>query len=63
VLGAVREAIQQNQSIGREGSASFLKKRSKRLLSVWRKADAEFRLNEQKFFGSFFQKRTPSLTY
>jgi hypothetical protein len=38
-------------------STSFLKKRSKRLFPIAAAADAT---NEQKFFGSFFQKRTAS---
>jgi hypothetical protein len=39
---------------GKEESTSFLKKRSKRLLSVWFTARAALALNEQEFFGSFF---------
>jgi hypothetical protein len=44
-----------------ERKSSFLKKRSKKLLSVLASAFQD-RLspNEQKFFGSFFQKRTAS---
>ena len=38
-------------------STSFLKKRSKRLFPIAAAADSA---NEQKFFGSFFQKRTAS---
>jgi hypothetical protein len=42
-----------------KGSCSFLKKRTKKLLSVsghsWGATE-----NEQKFFASFFQKRSPS---
>jgi hypothetical protein len=44
----------------KQRSISFLKKRTKKLLSVgvpWPIVSA----NEQKFFGSFFQKRTASL--
>jgi hypothetical protein len=46
----------------KEGSSSFLKKRTKKLLSVggpWQIVSA----NEQKFFVSFFQKRNTSLPY
>jgi hypothetical protein len=40
---------------------SFLKKRSKKLLSVSAAAfPVRLSPNEQKFFGSFFQKRTAS---
>jgi hypothetical protein len=40
--------------------SSFLKKRSKRLFSVGVRATyPSAYLKEQKFFGSFFQKRTP----
>jgi hypothetical protein len=47
-----------------ERKSSFLKKRSKKLLSVLASAFPD-RLgpNEQKFFGSFFQKRTASFTW
>jgi hypothetical protein len=45
-------------------STSFLKKRSKKLLSVWLRP---LRIgpgpNSQKFFGSFFQKRTAFFLY
>jgi hypothetical protein len=41
-------------------SASFLKKRSKKLLVLRALAGARQRPQEQKFFGSFFQKRTSS---
>jgi hypothetical protein len=38
---------------------SFLKKRSKKLLSVWASAFPDgLSPNDQRFFGSFFQKRT-----
>jgi hypothetical protein len=47
-----------------EGSTSFLKKRSEKLLSMG--YAAALGLNHvspwQKFFGSFFQKRIASLT-
>ena len=39
----------------------FLKKRSKKLLHVDPVFEATLGLNLQKFFGSFFQKRTASL--
>jgi hypothetical protein len=47
-----------------ERKSSFLKKRSKKLLPVLASAFPD-RLgqNEQKFFGSFFQKRTASFTW
>jgi hypothetical protein len=35
-----------------------LKKRSKKLLSFWIRVFEQAYLKEQKFFGSFFQKRT-----
>jgi hypothetical protein len=43
----------------KEASSSFLKKRTKKLLSDWfvTGVAADF-TNEQNFFGSFFQKRT-----
>jgi hypothetical protein len=43
----------------KQGRSSFLKKRSKKLLSMVRASPAA-RANRQKFFGSFFQKRTLS---
>jgi hypothetical protein len=43
-----------------QGSASFFKNKQK-LLQVGMGVDPTRRLNGQKFFGSFFQKRTPSL--
>jgi hypothetical protein len=43
-----------------KGRSSFLKKRSKRLLSLWVSAIRATYAKEQQFFGSFFQKRTPS---
>jgi hypothetical protein len=44
-----------------EERSSFLKKRSKKLLSVSAAASPDgLSPNEQKFFGSFFQKRTAS---
>jgi hypothetical protein len=45
-----------------EGRSSFLKKRSKRLLSLWLGVAGTSETKVQKFFGSFFQKRTPSFT-
>jgi hypothetical protein len=44
-----------------EASTSFLKKRSKKLLDPGLSLSGEARLNVQKFFGSFFQKRTSLL--
>jgi hypothetical protein len=38
-----------------------LKERSKELLNVETGAGARHRADEQKFFGSFFQKRTACL--
>jgi hypothetical protein len=38
--------------------SSFLKKRSKKLLPLGARGHLTARLNRQKFFGSFFQKRT-----
>jgi hypothetical protein len=43
--------------------SSFLKKRSKKLLDYWCDAVPTVHLNEQKFFGSFFQKRTLSFCF
>jgi hypothetical protein len=42
----------------KEESTSFLKKRSKKLLSPAVRASSNARARVQKFFGSFFQKRT-----
>jgi hypothetical protein len=41
-----------------EGRSSFLKKRSKKLLQFGARVAATRALEKQKFFGSFFQKRT-----
>jgi hypothetical protein len=41
----------------KEGSASFLKKRSKKLLSVKVLGPARGEANEQSFFASFFSKK------
>jgi hypothetical protein len=40
---------------------SFLKKRTKKLLRTWPGLSGEAAANVQKFFASFFQKRSPSL--
>jgi hypothetical protein len=40
-----------------EGRSSFLKKRSKKLLTIGAALAGSVR-HSQKFFGSFFQKRT-----
>jgi hypothetical protein len=46
-----------------QGSPSFLKKRSKKLLETWLRRIGKGRSqNEHKFFGSFFQKRTSLLS-
>ncbi len=51
----------QAQASGR-GSGSFLKKRTKKLLRVGARSIRECRSqNDQKFFASFFQKRSASL--
>jgi hypothetical protein len=42
----------------RQARSSFLKKRSKKLLFFWGACWGQRRDSEQKFFGSFFQKRT-----
>jgi hypothetical protein len=42
----------------KEEDASFLKKRSNRLLILEPRAGPSAPQKEQKFFGSFFQKRT-----
>jgi hypothetical protein len=39
-------------------SSSFLKKRTKKLLLIGARGAAAFTCYNQKFFGSFFQKRT-----
>jgi hypothetical protein len=45
------------RGLGKKESTSFLKKRSKKLLLAV--ADSQLgRAKKQKFFGSFFQKRT-----
>src|ERR1700733_9600301 len=41
-------------------SSSFLKKRTKKLLSLWHGAAPRSEANNQKFFASFFQKRSAS---
>jgi hypothetical protein len=48
-----------NMNLSAKERSSFLKKRSKKLLSVLASALRDrLHPNEQKFFGSFFQKRT-----
>jgi hypothetical protein len=42
----------------KDGSPSFLKKRSKKLLDPGTRVPTGTRTKLQKFFGSFFQKRT-----
>jgi hypothetical protein len=39
-----------------KGRPSFLKKRSKKPLSIGARASRKARANRQKFFGSFFKK-------
>jgi hypothetical protein len=46
---------------GQEGRPSFLKKRSKKLLNTNARVATGIRAFIQKFFGSFFQKRTAFL--
>jgi hypothetical protein len=41
-----------------EERSSFLKKRNKKLLNPGPSLSGEAEANVQKFFGSFFQKRT-----
>jgi hypothetical protein len=49
--------------LGSEGRTSFLKKRSKKLLVILAAASPNgLGPDSQKFFGSFFQKRTTSLS-
>jgi hypothetical protein len=45
----------------RQASTSFLKKRSKKLLIIAPDGSTSTAPNTQKFFGSFFQKRTSFL--
>jgi hypothetical protein len=51
---------------GRKESSSFLKKRTKKLLRIWAEPIPRNRSQkQQKFFASFFQKRSaffPSVT-
>jgi hypothetical protein len=47
-------------TLAKQGSISFLKKRNKKLFSFLVCATGT-RQSEQKFFGSFFQKRTAFL--
>jgi hypothetical protein len=49
-------------ALAREGRSSFLKKRSKRLLLLGVEARRVKYAKRQKFFGSFFQKRTDFLS-
>jgi hypothetical protein len=46
------------QGFAEELRSSFLKKRSKRLLSVWLGGASNSEPKWEKFFGSFLQKRT-----
>jgi hypothetical protein len=49
------------EGLEKKGSSSFLKKRTKKLLFDWlTRPERRCALNRQKFFGSFFQKRTAS---
>jgi hypothetical protein len=51
-------------TLGAEDKSSFLKKRSKKLLFVLASDFPDgLSLHEQKFFGSFFQKRTASFLF
>jgi hypothetical protein len=45
---------------GKKASSSFLKKRTKKLLRVWAEPARRGRSHVQKFFASFFQKRSAS---
>jgi hypothetical protein len=47
--------------VQKQGRTSFLKKRSKKLFTFLSAPLAKMRLKRQKFFGSFFQKRTSFL--
>jgi hypothetical protein len=44
----------------KEGSGSFLKKRTKKLLIIGPSFSGHAAAHVQKFFASFFQKRRPS---
>jgi hypothetical protein len=57
-LSALWHLFRNARSRQEEGRTSFLKKRSKKLLQIWYFAGGSARPNNQKFFGSFFQKRT-----
>jgi hypothetical protein len=43
----------------KEESSSFLKKRTKKLLQIGLSGTTGARASVQKFFASFFQKRSP----
>jgi hypothetical protein len=47
----------------KKASASFLKKRTKKLLRLDPAAETATGPDSQKFFGSFFQKRTSCLLF
>jgi hypothetical protein len=52
------------EALTKQESISFLKKRNKKLLLVILRARNDLRApQEKKFFGSFFQKRTASLSF
>jgi hypothetical protein len=56
-------ALQAGEGVQATARPSFLKKRSKKLLQLafhvsFIRETARLHLKEQKFFGSFFQKRT-----
>jgi hypothetical protein len=53
--------VKQEQLTAQAGRTAFLKERSKRLLPPGRGAAGNSEPKWQKFFGSFFQKRTSSL--
>jgi hypothetical protein len=60
---AEQDVVGKPEQLSKEG-CSFLKKRTKKLLSVRGAPNFPFDCgatgNEQKFFASFFQKRRPS---
>jgi hypothetical protein len=53
--------FERTRHVAKQGSISFLKKRNKKLLMADARRPIVTYRNEQKFFGSFFQKRTAFL--
>jgi hypothetical protein len=52
-----RSNPERGRQVAARQASSFLKKRSKKIFSIWRALDATRALGEKSFFGSFFSKK------